>query len=69
MDFTKPIYAEVEGNSYAKDFREYLTTHGIKFDEVIDDYKYVGDYHVFQCIMTKEQMLGANRDTNVLFYQ
>lgn len=69
MDFNKPIYAEAEDNVDANEIRKYLINHGIEFKEVTDDYKFIGDYHVFECIMTKEQMLEVNKNTPALLYQ
>ena len=69
MDFTKYIYAEIKGDSNAIKLRDYLISHEIKFDEELSSYKFVDDYYVFRCIMTKEQMLEANREIEVLFYQ
>ena len=69
MDFNKPIHAEVEGDDAANEFRDYLISHGIEFKESTDDYKFVGDYHIFYCVMTEEQMLEANENTSALFYQ
>ena len=69
MDFSKPIYAEIEGDDDSKKLREYFVEHGIAFKEIIEDYKYVGDLHVFECSMTDETLRDANRDTGALFYQ
>ena len=72
MDFNKPIYAEIEdifGDDDSKKLREYFVEHGIAFKEIIEDYKYVGDLHIFECSMTDETLLAANRDTGALFYQ
>ena len=69
MDFNKPIHAEAEGDDAANEIRDYLVSHGIEFKEATDDYKFVGDYHIFDCIMTKEQMIEANENTSALFYQ
>ena len=72
MDFSKPIYAEIEdifGDDDSKKLREYFVEHNIAFKENIEDYKYVGDLHIFECSMTDETLQAANRDTGVLFYQ
>lgn len=69
MDFSKPIYAEIEGDDDSKKLREYFVEHDIAFKENIEDYKYVGDLHIFECSMTDETLQAANRDTGVLFYQ
>ena len=69
MDFTKYIYAEIEGDSDSCKLRDYLISHEIKFDEELSSYKFVDNYYVFRCIMTKEQMFEANRETGALFYQ
>ena len=69
MDFNKPICAVVEGNADAKKLREYFVENGIAFKEIIEDYKYVGDLHIFECSMTDETFQAADRDTNALFYQ
>lgn len=69
MDFTKYIYAEIKGDSNANKLRDYLISHEIKFDEELSSYKFVDDYYVFRCIMTKDQMLKANQETGALFYQ
>lgn len=71
MDFNKPIFAEIEGESGAKDFRYYLESHGIEFKETTDNYEFASDLdcYMFECVMTNEQLLSANRDTDALFYQ
>lgn len=69
MDFSKPIYAEIEGDDDSKKLREYFVEHDIAFKENIEDYKYVGDLHIFECSMTDETLQDANRDTGALFYQ
>ena len=72
MDFSKPIYAEIEdifGDDDSKKLREYFVEHDIAFKEIIEDYKYVGDLHIFECSMTEETFQAANRDTVALFYQ
>ena len=69
MDFNKPIYTEIEGDVNAKKFRKYFVEHGIAFKESIEDYKYVGDLHVFECDTTDETLRAANRDTGGYFYQ
>lgn len=69
MDFNKPIYAEIEGDNDSKKLREYFVEHGIAFKEIIEDYKYVGDLHIFECSMIDETLQDANRDTGALFYQ
>ena len=72
MDFSKPIYAEIEdifGDDDSKKLREYFVEHDIAFKEIIEDYKYVGDLHIFECSMTNETLQAANRDTGALFYQ
>ena len=72
MDFSKPIYTEIEdifGDDDSKKLREYFVEHGISFKEIIEDYKYVGDLHIFECSMTDEIFQAASRDTGALFYQ
>ena len=69
MDFNKPICAVVEGDDESKKLREYFVEHGIAFKEIIEDYKYVGDLHIFECSMTDETFQAADRDTSALFYQ
>lgn len=69
MNFTKYVYAEIEGDSDANKLREYLLHNEIKFDEELSSYKFVDDYYVFRCIMTKDQMIKANQETGALFYQ
>ena len=72
MDFSKPIYAEIEdifGDDDSKKLREYFVEHEIAFKEIIEDYKYVGDLYIFECSMTDEVLRDANRDTGALFYQ
>lgn len=69
MDFTKVIHAEVEGDANANEVRQYFMNHGIKFKEATDDYKFVGDYHIFDCVMTDDQLQDANKNTVALFYQ
>ena len=69
MDFTKYIYAEIKGDSNAIKLRDYLISHEIKFDEELSSYKFVDDYYVFRCIMTKDQRCKANQETGALFYQ
>lgn len=34
MDFSKPIYAEIEGDADAEKFREYFVKRGIAFKEI-----------------------------------
>ena len=72
MDFSKPIYAEIEdifGDDDSRKLREYFVEHRIAFKEIIEDYKYVGDLHIFECNMTDETLQDANRDIGALFYQ
>lgn len=70
MDFDKPIYAEIEGDDDSKKLREYFVEHRITFKETTEDYKFIGDIHVFECnILDKETLQAANRDTDALFYQ
>ena len=68
MDFSKPICTEIEGDDNAKKFREYFVEREIAFKEIIEDYKYVGDLHIFECSMTDEVLRDANRYTGALFY-
>lgn len=68
MEFSKPVCTEIEGDADAKKLREYFVENGIAFKEIIEDYKYVGDLHIFECSMTDEIILAANRKTGALFY-
>lgn len=68
MGFSMSIYTEIEGDADAKKLREYFVENGIAFKEIIEDYKYVGDLHIFECSMTDEALRAANRDTGALFY-
>ena len=69
MNFDKPIYAEIDNGFEAEKFRTYLTDNEIKFTEEIDNYKFVGDLHVFSCTMAKEDLIKANSQTDALYYQ
>lgn len=70
MDFSKPIYGEIlEDDNEVFKFRKYLQENGIKFTETTEDYMTVGGAHFFECMMTKEQLLEANANIDVLLYQ
>lgn len=70
MDFNKPICGEIlEDDKEVQKFRKYLQENGIKFTESVEDYMTVGGAHFFKCMMTKEQLLEANANYDVLFYQ
>ena len=65
MDFSKPIYGEVEGFIDASAAKEYFKSHGIEYTE-----QYVGSFYVFKFpAMTEEQLEKATEYTEVKFYQ
>ena len=70
MDFTKPIYGEVEGFVEAAVAKEYFKSHGIEYTEQVEDGYYVGSFYTFKFpTMTEEQFKEADKHTEVLFYQ
>ena len=70
MDFSKPIYGEVEGFIDASAAKEYFKNHGIKYTEQVEDGYYVGSFYVFKfSTMTEEQFKEAYKHTKILFYQ
>lgn len=70
MDFSKPIYGEVEGFIDAAAAKEYFKSHGIKYIEQVEDGYYVESFYVFKFpTMTKEQLEKATKNTEVTFYQ
>lgn len=70
MDFSKPIYGEVEGFINAADAKEYFKNHGIEYTEQVEDGYYVGSFYVFKFpAMTEEQLEMATKNTEVTFYQ
>lgn len=70
MGFNKPIYGEIlENEKEVLKFRNYLQENGIKFTETTEDYMTVDGAHFFECMMTKEQLLEANANIDVLLYQ
>ena len=70
MDFSKPIYGEVEGFIYASAAKEYFKSHGIEYAEQVEDGYYVGSFYVFKFpAMTEEQLEEATEYTEVKFYQ
>ena len=70
MDFSKPIYGEVEGFIDASAAKEYFKSHGIEYTEQVEDGYYVGSFYVFKFpAMTKEQLEKATEYTEVKFYQ
>lgn len=70
MDFSKPIYGEVEGFIDAAAAKEYFKSHGIEYAEQVEDGYYVGSFYVFKFpSMTEEQFEMANKHTEVKFYQ
>ena len=48
MDFSKPIYGEVEGFVDASAAKEYFKSHGIEYAEQVEDGYYVGSFYVFK---------------------
>ena len=70
MDFTKPIYGEVDGVIDATAAKAYFKSHGIEYTEQVEDGYYVGSFYTFKFpTMTKEQLKEADKHTEVLFYQ
>ena len=70
MDFTKPIYGEVEGFIDAIAAKAYFKSHGIEYTEQVEDGYYVGSFYAFKFpTMTEERLKEADRHTEVLFYQ
>ena len=70
MDFTKPIYGEVEGFIDAIAAKVYFKSHGIEYKEQVEDGYYVGSFYVFEFpTMTEEQLEKATEYTEVKFYQ
>lgn len=71
MDFTKPIYAEVEGGDEAAErFASYLNLNGIKFTEEKDNPWFLGNTRLFYCTFNNEEDLRkVNSQVNTLFYQ
>ena len=70
MDFSKPIYGEVEGFIDAAAAKEYVKNHGIKYTEQVEDGYYVGSFYVFKFPeMTKDQFEMATKHTEVTLYQ
>lgn len=70
MDFSKPIYGEVEGFIEASAAKEYFKSHGIEYTEQVEDGYYVGSFYVFKfSAMTEEQFEMATKHTEVTFYQ
>ena len=70
MDFSKPIYGEVEGFIDAANAKEYFKSHGIEYIEQVEDGYYVGSFYVFKFpAMTEEQLEKATEYTEVKFYQ
>ena len=70
MDFSKPIYGEVEGFIDAAAAKEYFKNHGIKYTEQVEGGYYVRSFYVFKFpSMTEEQLEMATKYTEVKFYQ
>ena len=70
MDFSKPIYGEVEGFVDASAAKEYFKSHRIEYIEQVEDGYYVGSFYVFEFpTMTEEQLEKATEYTEVKFYQ
>ena len=70
MDFSKPIYGEVEGFIDATAAKEYFKNHRIEYTEQVEDGYYVGSFYVFKFpSMTEEQLEMATKYTEVKFYQ
>ena len=70
MDFSKPIYGEVEGFVDAAAAKAYFKSHGIEYTEKVEDGYYVGSFYVFKFpSMTEEQLEMATKYTEVKFYQ
>lgn len=65
MDFSKPIYGEVEGFIDASAAEAYFKSHEIEYTKQVED-----EYYVFKFpAMTEEQLKEANKHTEVVFYQ
>ena len=70
MDFSKPIYGEVEGFIDASVAKEYFKSHGIEYTEQVEDGYYVRSFYIFKFpAMTEEQLEKATEYTEVKFYQ
>ena len=71
MDFTRPIYAEIWGDTEANKLKGYLSSNGIEFNELPRGLGSPEDLHVFETIMTYEQLREActNGNCNALYYQ
>lgn len=70
MDFTKPIYGELEGFVDAAAAKAYFKSHRIEYTEQVEDGYYVGSFYTFKFpTMTEEQLKEADKHTEVLFYQ
>ena len=84
MDFSKPIYGEVEGFIDASAAEVYFKNNGIKYMEQVEDGYYSGGFKniiIFKSgkrknryffkfpVMAKEQLERATKDTEVKFYQ
>ena len=70
MDFTKPIYGEVDGFIDAAAAKAYFKSHGIEYTEQVEDGNYVDSFYTFKFqTMTEEQLKEADKHTEVLFYQ
>ena len=70
MDFSKPIYGEVEGFIDATAAKEYFKNHRIEYTEQVEDGYYVGSFYVFKFpAITEEQLEMATKYTEVKFYQ
>ena len=71
MDFSKPIYGEVEGVIDASAAKAYFENHGIEYTEAIEDGRYyIDDFYVFKFpAMTEKQLKDAAEYTEVTFYQ
>lgn len=70
MDFSKPIYGEVEGSIEASAAKKYFKNHRIEYTEQVEYSYYVGSFYVFKFpAMTEEQLEKATEYTEVKFYQ
>ena len=70
MNFSKPIYGEVEGFINANVAKAYFKSHGIEYTEQIEDGYYAGSFYVFKFPeITEEQLKEATKHTEVAFYQ
>lgn len=70
MDFSKPIYGEVEGFIDASAAKGYFKNRGIEYTEQVEDGYYVGSFYIFKFpAMTREQLEMATKCTEVKFYQ